>query len=156
MNQYWKKGSVLHREAPFLAMITKDNVRTHCTYCFKKLDVHKVRKCLQFFFRVRALSQHVLIFHLDCVKCKLARYCSQECLDRDSETHHEECSLFGKCLPYFDTVRMIIKLIFHLNRRNGWKDYEMVFQSKNGECKVARRKFSDLLRYCKNDSFLPN
>jgi len=55
MNQYWKKGSVLHREAPFLAMITKDNVKTHCTYCFKKLSFHKVRKCWQFLFRVRVL-----------------------------------------------------------------------------------------------------
>ena len=60
--------------------------------------------------------------------------------------HTEECQIFGKCLPYFDAVRMMIRLIFQLKRRNGWNDYEMVFQSKDGECKLVKRKFSDLLR----------
>ena len=28
----WNKGDVIHREAPFIAMLTKDNIKQYCSY----------------------------------------------------------------------------------------------------------------------------
>ena len=33
----WNKGDVIHREAPFIAMLTKDNIKQYCSYCFRIL-----------------------------------------------------------------------------------------------------------------------
>ena len=33
-----------------------------------------------------------------------------------------ECKLYGKCLPFFDAVRMMIRLIYKLSKQNGWED----------------------------------
>ena len=51
-----------------------------------------------------------------CSVCTVANYCSIECQDRDKEIHELECKLYGKCLPVFDAVRMMIRLIYKLSK----------------------------------------
>ena len=82
-----------------------------------------------------------------CTICTVANYCSTECKDRDKEIHEMECKLFGKCLPHFDAVRMMIRILYKLSNQNGWEDYDMVFDASNQEkCQMKKRYFSDLLR----------
>ena len=40
----WTKGAVLHRESPFIAMLTKENIKLFCNYCFGRLGKHKIGK----------------------------------------------------------------------------------------------------------------
>ena len=61
-----------------------------------------------------------------------------------------ECKLYGKSLPIFDAVRMMIRLLYKLNEQNGWDDYDLVFQPENGKlndrCRIKKRYYRDLLR----------
>ena len=77
----------------------------------------------------------------------MANYCSTECQERDQEIHEMECKLYGKCLPVFDAVRMMIRLIYKLSKQNGWEDFDLVFEDLGqGKCHMKKRYFSHLLR----------
>ena len=82
-----------------------------------------------------------------CSICTVANYCSIECQERDQEIHEMECKLYGKCLPVFDAVRMMIRLIYKLSKQNGWEDFDLVFEDLGqGKCHMKKRYFSHLLR----------
>ena len=82
-----------------------------------------------------------------CSICTVANYCSNECQERDKEIHDLECKLYGKCLPHFDAVRMMIRLIYKLSKQNGWEDFDLVFEDLGkGKCHMKKRYFSHLLR----------
>ena len=172
MTTVLKKGSILHKSSPFLAMLTKDFTLTHCSYCFKKMNhinfkgkiifleffctiyneffsfVMMSFPCWKTSLKVTKNLFWFCFFVAACSKCTVANYCSSECQDRDSEIHQFECQLYGKCLPVFDAVRMMIRLLNKLYHANGWEDYDLVYGGK-------KRHFKDLLSH-KDEMFKDN
>jgi hypothetical protein len=50
MEKFVKRGQILHQGTPFVAMLTRSHIKTHCSYCFAKLTSKHIIKGIKVIF----------------------------------------------------------------------------------------------------------